>query len=66
MVMRTECVGGLALAALLLGQEARAASFEECVVGIRGSAMQRGVSRATFDRVMTGVTPDPTVIEAMR
>ena len=43
MVMRKECVGGLALAALLLGQEARAASFEECVVGIRGSAMQRGV-----------------------
>jgi lytic murein transglycosylase len=42
-----------------------AADFDSCVAGIRASAAQKGVSASTFDRVMSGVTPDPKVVEAM-
>src|SRR5262249_32574527 len=39
--------------------------FDSCLADVRASAAEKGVSRATFDRVMEGVTPDPTVIDAM-
>ncbi len=42
-----------------------AADFESCLADLRASAAQKGVSRATFDRVMDGVTPDPAVLESM-
>jgi lytic murein transglycosylase len=55
-----------AVAVTLLGvARPAAADFDSCLAGIRASAGQQGVSRATFDRVMDGVTPDPTVIDAM-
>lgn len=41
------------------------ASFESCVAGLRASATSSGISAATFDRVMAGVTPDMKVIELM-
>ena len=42
-----------------------AADFDSCVADIRASAARKGVSASTFDRVMSGVTPDPKVVEAM-
>jgi lytic murein transglycosylase len=42
-----------------------AADFGSCLEGIRADAARKGVSRATFDEVMAGVTPDPKVIESM-
>lgn len=41
------------------------ADFGACVASLRGAAVGAGVSGATFDRAMAGVTPDPKVIEAM-
>ena len=58
----------LALSALLLAPVMATpalADFAECVAGIRQQALAKGVSGATFDRAMSGVTPDPKVIEAM-
>ena len=55
----------LIVAALLWASAPAAADFDSCLADIRASALQKGVSRETFERVMQGVTPDPTVIEAM-
>ena len=56
----------LALAALVVSAAAPAAAdFDSCVAGIRESAIAKGVSGSTFDRVMAGVTPDPKVVESM-
>ncbi|MGL4974998.1 MAG: lytic murein transglycosylase [Bosea sp. (in: a-proteobacteria)] len=58
----------LAISALLLAPVMATpamANFAECVAGIRQQALAKGVSGATFDRAMSGVTPDPKVIEAM-
>ncbi|MGL5362751.1 MAG: lytic murein transglycosylase [Bosea sp. (in: a-proteobacteria)] len=58
----------LVLSALLLAPlmaTPAMADFAECVAGIRQQALAKGVSGATFDRAMSGVTPDPKVIEAM-
>ena len=41
------------------------ADFAGCLAGLKSSAASQGVSGATFDRVMAGVTPDPKVIEAL-
>jgi lytic murein transglycosylase len=41
------------------------ADFDSCLAEIRADASQKGVSRATLDRVLDGVIPDPTVIDAM-
>jgi len=66
-VLTKPCVGTLILASLAASlSTAAAADFEGCIAGIRRSAAQAGVSRTTFDRVMAGVTTDPTVIEAMQ
>lgn len=56
----------LALALLAASPSRAAADFASCLAGIRASAAQQGVSRATFDEVMDGVTPDPKVIESMQ
>ena len=50
----------LTVATLVSAAGLAAADFDSCVDDIRVSATQQGVSRATFDRVMDGVTPDPT------
>jgi lytic murein transglycosylase len=50
---------------LLAAARPAVADFDSCLASIRASAGQKGVSRATFDRVMDGVAPDPSVIEAM-
>ena len=42
-----------------------AAAMEACLAGVRAEAARKGVSGATFDRVMAGVTPDPKVIESL-
>jgi lytic murein transglycosylase len=56
----------LAIAALVVSAAAPAAAdFDSCVAGIRESAIAKGVSGSTFDRVMAGVTPDPKVVESM-
>ena len=62
--------GSAALAAAViatLAQPAAAQSeFQSCLSGIRAEAAKKGVSGATFDRVMAGVTPDPKVIESLQ
>lgn len=50
---------------LLLAASAAQADFDSCVAGLRSEALAKGVSGATFDRAMAGVTPDMKVIEAM-
>lgn len=45
---------------------AAAQDFQSCLAGIRSEAAGKGVSGATFDRVMAGVTPDPKVIESLQ
>ncbi len=42
------------------------ADFQSCLAGIRAEAAKKGVSGATFDRVMAGVTPDAKVIESLQ
>ncbi len=44
---------------------AQADDFSACVGRLRGEAISRGISGPTFDVAMTGVEPDPTVLEAM-
>jgi lytic murein transglycosylase len=64
--MRSQLHRALAVVVLLLSAASPvAADFDSCLADLRASAAEKGVARATFDRVMDGVTPDPTVIEAM-
>lgn len=55
----------LALPLVLVAATAARADFDSCVAGLRSAAAAKGVSGATFDRAMAGVTPDMKVIEAM-
>ncbi len=55
----------LALPFLLLAATGARADFDSCVAGLRSAAAAKGVSGATFDRAMAGVTPDMQVIEAL-
>lgn len=55
----------LALPLVLAAATAARADFDSCVAGLRSAAAAKGVSGATFDRAMEGVTPDMKVIEAM-
>ena len=61
---------GLPILALLLacgyasGQPAE--SFDTFLTALRADATARGITRATFDAGMAGITPDPAVIGAMR
>lgn len=55
----------LALPLVLAAATAARADFDSCVAGLRSAAAAKGVSGATFDRAMAGVTPDMKVIEAM-
>jgi len=52
-------------ASLALGRASLAAqspAFARWVAGFRARAIQRGISAATYDRVMTALTPDASVI----
>ncbi|HEV7334902.1 MAG TPA: lytic murein transglycosylase [Bosea sp. (in: a-proteobacteria)] len=49
----------------VLAAPAAFANFDRCVAGLRSDAAAKGVSGATFDRAMAGVTPDMKIIEAM-
>ena len=40
--------------------------FAQWVVGFRARALARGISAATYDRVMSGVKPDTTVFGEIR
>lgn len=48
-----------------LALEAAQADFDACLAGIRSEAASQGVPASVFDRAMTGVTPDPKIIELM-
>jgi lytic murein transglycosylase len=54
-----------AVPALLLGRSAQAApaGFDRWVVSFRPRALAKGVSEATYDRVMGAVTPDTRVLD---
>jgi len=55
----------LSLPLVLLAATGARADFDSCVAGLRSAAVAKGVSSATFDRAMAGVTPDMKVIELM-
>jgi lytic murein transglycosylase len=55
----------LSLPLILLAATGARADFQSCVAGLRSAAVAKGVSSATFDRAMAGVTPDMKVIELM-
>ena len=50
---------------MTLGGAARAADFDSCVASLRSHALASGVSAAVFDGALSGVEPDPKVIELM-
>lgn len=53
------CLALLALPA----PTASAASFETCLAGLRAASLDAGVTAATFDTVMRGITFNPEIIE---
>ena len=60
---------GLIAAALALTAApafARSAAFDRWVAAFRPRALARGISEATYDRVMTSLTPDTSVYQAVR
>ena len=60
---------GLLVAALALSAApafARTAAFDRWVAAFRPRALARGISEATYDRVMSSLTPDTSVYEAVR
>ena len=59
-------LAGATTALFIICTAAQAQEFQACLSGVRAEAAQRGVSGATFDRVMAGVTPDPRVIESLQ
>ncbi|MDB5535058.1 MAG: lytic transglycosylase, partial [Hyphomicrobiales bacterium] len=61
---RLPLIASIYAATIALAPAARA-DFDSCLAGLRSAAAAQGVSNATFDRVMAGVTPDPKVIESM-
>lgn len=42
-----------------------AADFNACLKALRGEAVAKGITRQTFDSALTGVEPDPGVLDAM-
>ncbi|HET6602693.1 MAG TPA: lytic murein transglycosylase [Xanthomonadaceae bacterium] len=42
-----------------------ATGFQACLAQLRGNALSRGVSEATYDRHVTGLEPDLSVLEAL-
>ena len=66
---RTVLSGALALAGSLVaggGAFAQSAAFQHWVARFRAEAVRRGVSEATYDRVMGQVKPDTAVYELQR
>jgi lytic murein transglycosylase len=53
------------LAAGLIVNAGAPADFKACVPELRAEALAKGVSAKTFDTALSGVEPDPSVIEAM-
>ncbi len=47
---------------LLATTQAGAASFSDCLAGLRGAAQAGGVDTATFDKATRGLTPNPDVL----
>ena len=47
---------------LLAATNAGAASFSDCLAGLRGAAIAGGVDAATFDKATRGLTPNPDVL----
>ena len=59
-------LGGKCAAGLLAATTAIAApDFGRCLATLRGDALAQGISAETFDRSLSGVEPDDTVIAAM-
>lgn len=50
----------------LAGHGARAQSFAQFLAALRADAAAQGITRATFDQAMAGLTPDPAVLAAMQ
>ena len=48
---------------LLATTQAGAASFSDCLEGLRGAAQAGGVDAATFDKATRGLAPNPDVLE---
>lgn len=48
---------------LLMAQAAAQSGFDNWVGSFRGEALAQGISAATYDRAMSGLEPDPEVIE---
>jgi membrane-bound lytic murein transglycosylase B len=58
-------VGLAFVPAFAQGPVGNATQFEAFLNELRPQAMARGITRATFDAVFTGITPDPRVIAAI-
>jgi lytic murein transglycosylase len=65
-VSRRTCLIGLAALTLAGPAQARSAAFDRWVAAFRPRALARGISEATYDRVMNAVTPDTSVYQAVR
>jgi len=63
---RRACLPVLAAAILCAPAHAQASKFDQWVAGFRSRARARGISDATYTRVMGSVRPDTTVFELDR
>ena len=64
-VTRFGLTGPMAAAMLLAVMQPAAANFQQFVNGVWGEASRAGVSRATFDRAFSGVTPNPKILRSL-
>ncbi|WP_445261251.1 lytic murein transglycosylase [Pseudomonas sp. RL_15y_Pfl2_60] len=58
-------LGAVLLGVGALALQAEAASFQQCLTGLRGKAAAKGVSGATFDRYTQTLEPDMSVLELL-
>ncbi|MGE3247126.1 MAG: lytic murein transglycosylase [Beijerinckiaceae bacterium] len=63
-IARSACGAGIVAIGVSLSVPALA-DFRGCLAGLRASFSKSGISPATFDRAMAGVTPDMKVIESL-
>ncbi len=65
-MMKLAVAMALLLLPVLFGAEnGLAAEFDACVRALRSEATAKGITRQTFESAMSGVEPDPGVLDAM-
>jgi peptidoglycan lytic transglycosylase B len=61
-----KAIAGAFASLIVRGANAASISFDQWIVDFRGKAMARGITEETYTRVMRGLRPDTTGLEAIR